>query len=71
MNDSNDIKFLTDSDDTKFMSDIIRRIVNYSNDNGMDPDETLRIIANNILDLLEVATFEPDEYERGIQWIVK
>lgn len=61
MNDRNDTKFLTDRDDTEFLTDIIMRIVHYAEDNGMSPDVTLRIIAENIINLLDVATFEPDE----------
>lgn len=61
MSDRNDTEFLADSDDAEFLIDLIRRIIHYAEDNGMSPSATLQIIAKKFLDLLEVATFEPDE----------
>lgn len=44
-------------DDTKFMVKIIGDICNYAVENGMEPDDTLSTIADNILSLLEISTF--------------
>ncbi|MBR6859731.1 MAG: hypothetical protein IKM73_00220 [Acidaminococcaceae bacterium] len=43
--------------DTEFMSHIIAEICNYAVKNGMEPDDTLCTVADNILDLLEISTF--------------
>lgn len=45
------------NDDTKFMTDIIARICDYAVANGMEPDDTLKTIAESILSLLEISTF--------------
>lgn len=44
-------------DDTKFMADIIARICDYAVVNGMEPDDTLKTVAENILALLEISTY--------------
>ncbi len=49
--------------DTEFMTHIIAEICNYAVTNGMEPDDTLGTLANNILALLEVSTFNCWEYK--------
>lgn len=44
-------------DDTEFMTHIIAEICNYAVLNGIDPDDTLGTVADNILALLEISTF--------------
>ncbi len=44
-------------DDKDFMAQIIAEICNYAVLNGMEPDDTLGTVADNILALLEIATF--------------
>ncbi len=44
-------------DDAEFLSLIISYICSYSVENGMEPDDSLRTIAQNILKLLEISTF--------------
>lgn len=46
------------SDDEQFMSSIICEICDYAVQNGMNPNETLATIAQNIRDILTVSTFE-------------
>ena len=43
--------------DTEFMTHIIAEICNYAVINGMEPDDTLGTVADNILSLLEISTF--------------
>jgi hypothetical protein len=43
--------------DTDFLTHIISEICNYAIDNGMAPDDTLSIIADNIKALLKIASF--------------
>jgi hypothetical protein len=43
--------------DEQFLSHIVCEICNYAVKNEMEPDRTLKIIARDIEDLLEVATF--------------
>ena len=43
--------------DIEFMSHVIAEICNYAVANGMEADDTLATIANNILSLLEISTF--------------
>lgn len=43
--------------DTEFMTHIIVEICNYAVTNGMKPDDTLGTVADNILSLLEISTF--------------
>lgn len=45
------------NNDIKFMTDIISEICKYANDNGMEPNETLRTFCENVLALLEISTF--------------
>ena len=60
MNDAADaIEVLTKetTDDAEFMCSIIEDIRNYAAKNNMEPDDTLKTVANNILSLLEISTF--------------
>lgn len=43
--------------DTEFMSHIIAEICNFAVENDMEPDDTLNTVADNILSLLEISTF--------------
>lgn len=45
-----------------FMTHIISEICNYAVANDMKPNETLNIVAENILAILEICTF--DNWER-------
>ena len=52
--------------DNEFMVKIIGDICNYAVANGMEPDDALSTVADNILSLLEVSTFnnwKPGEEE--------
>jgi hypothetical protein len=46
------------SNDVKFMSHIIEEICDYAVDNNMNPNETMETIANNLLTILSISTFE-------------
>ena len=43
--------------DAEFMTHIIGEICDYAVRNGMEPDDTLHTIADNIKALLEISTF--------------
>lgn len=43
--------------DEQFLTHIISEICNYAVDNGMEPNDTLSTIADNIKALLEISTF--------------
>ena len=43
--------------DIDFMAHVISEICNYAVKNDMEPNETLRTIAENILALLEIGSF--------------
>lgn len=43
--------------DTEFMTNIITEICEYAVKNNMEPDDTLRTLADNILMLLEISSF--------------
>lgn len=43
--------------DVEFMTNIISEICNYAVENEMEPDDTIRTIANNLLAILEISTF--------------
>lgn len=45
--------------DCIFITHIISEICAYANNNGLEPDDTLRTISENILALLEISTFNP------------
>ena len=49
--------------DIKFLTHILFEIGDYARSTGQDPDETLKSIAEWILSLLEVATFNGGEGE--------
>lgn len=43
--------------DADFMTNIIKYICDYAIENGLDPNETLSIVAKSILVLLKIADF--------------
>lgn len=43
--------------DMEFLAQIIEQICDYAVKNGMEPDDTMKTIANNLLSLLEISTF--------------
>lgn len=43
--------------DAEFMTYIISEICDYATDNEMEPNDTLRTVADNIKALLEISTF--------------
>ena len=43
--------------DTDFLSKLISEICNYAVNNGYEPDTTLKAVAENILTLLEISTY--------------
>lgn len=43
--------------DVEFMTHIIQEICDYAVNNEMEPDDTLKTIADNIKALLEISTF--------------
>lgn len=43
--------------DGEFLTHVIGEICEYAKANGMEPDDTLRTIADNIRALLEISTF--------------
>jgi len=43
--------------DTEFITNIITEICEYAVKNDMEPDDTLRTLADNILMLLEISSF--------------
>lgn len=45
------------NNDVNFMSDIIKYICDYAVENGLDPNETIKIVAKNLLFILEIANF--------------
>ena len=50
-------------EDDEFMSHIICEITEYAVENNMEPDDTLKTVADNILMLLEIASFNNMEQE--------
>ncbi len=46
------------SKDSEFMAQVVLLIATYAKENGMSPDETIKTVAENLLILLEIATFE-------------
>lgn len=56
-------------DDTEFMTHIIAEICNYAVTNGMEPDDTLGTVADNILSLLEISTFNNWAPEGEWAWL--
>lgn len=43
--------------DEKFLVHIISEICTYAVENGMEPNDTLKIVAENLLALLEISNF--------------
>ena len=50
--------------DSEFMTHIIGEICDYAVKNGMEPDDTLQTVADNINALLEISTFIDWSIER-------
>jgi hypothetical protein len=46
------------SKDSELMTQVISLIASYANENKMSPNETIKIVAENMLFLLTIATFE-------------
>lgn len=44
--------------DKKFITDIMSQICNYAIENDMEPTETLKSVANNILMISEISNFD-------------
>lgn len=43
--------------DYEFMVHLISEICDFARDNGMEPDDTLKTVAENLLALLQISTF--------------
>ena len=52
-------------DDYKFMTKIISDICNYAVTNGMEPDDTIKTIAKNLLIVLKISTFNHWKLKEG------
>lgn len=46
------------SNDSELMTQVISLITSYAIENEMSPNETIKTVAENMLCLLEIATFE-------------
>ena len=46
-----------EAQDRGFLLEILFKIRDYARENDMDEDDTIRTISNNMLQLLEIATF--------------
>ena len=55
------------NDDAKFQSHILTEICNYAVEQGMEPDDTVRTIANNLLAMLNICTFNGWNCGKGEQ----
>lgn len=51
--------------DIDFLSNIIATICDYAVQNGLEPDETLKAVANMILTMLEISTYNGWKVENG------
>lgn len=51
-----------ESSDIKFMFEIISKICDYAIDNGLNPTDTVNVIANNLVVIGEISNF--DNWER-------
>lgn len=51
-----------ESSDVKFMTEIIAQICDYAVDNGLNPTDTVNVIANNLVMIGEITNF--DNWER-------
>ncbi len=47
-----------ESSDVKFMTEIIAQICDYAVDNGLNPTDTVTIIANNLVAISEITNFD-------------
>lgn len=47
-----------ESSDVKFMTEIISQICDYAVDNGLNPTDTVTIIANNLVAISEITNFD-------------
>ena len=45
------------NDDTDFFTNILAQICDYAVKNNLQPDETIEIVAENMLSLLKISTF--------------
>lgn len=53
--------------DVEFMTHIICEICDYAVKNGMEPNDTLRTIADNINALLEISTFNINNWKEAVK----
>lgn len=51
-----------ESSDVNFMTEIIAQICDYAVDNGLNPTDTVNVIANNLVMIGEISNF--DNWER-------
>jgi hypothetical protein len=51
-----------ESSDVKFMTEIISQICDYAVDNGLNPTDTVNVIANNLVMIGEITNF--DDWKR-------
>lgn len=47
-----------ESSDVKFMTEIISQICDYAVDNGLNPTDTVTVIANNLVTISEITNFD-------------
>jgi hypothetical protein len=47
-----------ESSDVKFMTEIISQICDYAVDNGLNPTDTVNVIANNLVVIGEISNFD-------------
>ena len=48
----------SESSDVKFMTEIISQICDYAVDNGLNPTDTVNVIANNLVMIGEISNFD-------------
>ena len=48
----------SESSDVKFMTEIIAQICDYAVDNGLNPTDTVNVIANNLVMIGEISNFD-------------
>ena len=53
------------SKDSEIMAQVISLVASYAIENEMSPDETIKTVAENMLYLLEIATFENFSLKKG------
>lgn len=59
----NGVEIKDEDKDAKFLTHIIQEICAYANQEGIEQNETMRTVANGILSLLEIATFNENKGE--------